>query len=110
MQCQILFSGKNKKNISKCRLLKILPRVLSVNRITNSVNADETAHYEPSHPDLYCLQLSVPVYWVERIKVILLIVNLKEKYTFVMMTCVWTRFLNLPTDGSMSSVNKKINV
>ena len=31
MKCQILFSGKNKKNISKCRLLKILPRVLSVN-------------------------------------------------------------------------------
>ena len=30
MKCQILFSGKNKKNISKCRLLKILPRVLSV--------------------------------------------------------------------------------
>ena len=25
-----LHSGKNKKNISKCRLLKILPRVLSV--------------------------------------------------------------------------------
>ena len=32
MKCQILFSGKNKKNISKCRLLKILPRVLSVNQ------------------------------------------------------------------------------
>ena len=31
MKCHILFSGKNKKNISKCRLLKILPRVLSVN-------------------------------------------------------------------------------
>ena len=31
MKCQILFSGKNKKNISKCRLLRILPRVLSVN-------------------------------------------------------------------------------
>ena len=30
MKCQILFSEKNKKNISKCRLLKILPRVLSV--------------------------------------------------------------------------------
>ena len=30
MKCQILFSGKNKKNISKCRLLKILPRVLGV--------------------------------------------------------------------------------
>ena len=27
MKCQILFSWKNKKNISKCRLLKILPRV-----------------------------------------------------------------------------------
>ena len=31
MKCQILFSGKNKKNISKCRLPKILPRVLGVN-------------------------------------------------------------------------------
>ena len=30
MKCHILFSGKNKKNISKCCLLKILPRVLSV--------------------------------------------------------------------------------
>ena len=30
MRCQILFSGKNKKNISKCRLLKTFPRVLSV--------------------------------------------------------------------------------
>ena len=30
MQCQILFSGKNKKNISNCRPMKILPRVLRV--------------------------------------------------------------------------------
>ena len=30
MICQILFSGENKKNISKCRLLKFLPKVLSV--------------------------------------------------------------------------------
>ena len=36
MKCQILFSGKNKKNISKCRLLKILPRVLSVKDCINS--------------------------------------------------------------------------
>ena len=35
MKCQILFIGKNKKNISKCRLLKILPRVLSVKILTN---------------------------------------------------------------------------
>ena len=33
MKCHILFSEKNKKNISKCRLLKILPRVLSVKEI-----------------------------------------------------------------------------
>ena len=32
MKCQILFPGKNKKNISKCHLLKILPRVLSVKK------------------------------------------------------------------------------
>ena len=28
MKCQSLFSGKNRKNISNCHLLKILPRVL----------------------------------------------------------------------------------
>ena len=33
MKCQILFPGKNKKSISKCRLLKNLPRVLSVKEI-----------------------------------------------------------------------------
>ena len=33
MKYHILFSEKNKKNISKCRLLKILPRVLSVKSI-----------------------------------------------------------------------------
>ena len=32
MKCHILFSGKNKKNISNCRLLKILPRVLRVKK------------------------------------------------------------------------------
>ena len=36
MKCQILFIGKNKKNISKCRLLKILPRVLSVKAIVDA--------------------------------------------------------------------------
>ena len=30
MKCQILLSGKNKKNVSICRLLKDLSRVLSV--------------------------------------------------------------------------------
>ena len=30
MECQILFSGENKKNISICCQLKILPRVLRV--------------------------------------------------------------------------------
>ena len=32
MKCQILFPGENKKIISKCHLLKHLPRVLSVNK------------------------------------------------------------------------------
>ena len=32
MKCQVLFPGKNKKNISKCHLLKILPRMLRVKR------------------------------------------------------------------------------
>ena len=37
MKCHILFPGKNKKNISKCCLLKILPRVLSVKDRRNAL-------------------------------------------------------------------------
>ena len=43
MKCHILFSEKNKKNISKCRLLKILPRVLSVKYSDNYVDLDQNA-------------------------------------------------------------------
>ena len=50
MKCHILFSEKNKKNISKCRLLKILPRVLSVKallRLTNfTLGPDATLNTE----------------------------------------------------------------
>ena len=35
MKCQNQFSGKNKKNISICHLLKILYRVLSINQKVN---------------------------------------------------------------------------
>ena len=38
MKCQILFSGKNKKNISKCYLLKILPRGLSIKVTVNNLS------------------------------------------------------------------------
>ena len=34
MNCQILFSKKNEKSVSKCRLLTLLPSKLSVNGIT----------------------------------------------------------------------------
>ena len=30
MKCQVLFTGKNKKTVSNCHLLKFLPRVLSI--------------------------------------------------------------------------------
>ena len=35
------------------------------NRMTNSVDPDETAHNEPSHQDLYCLQ---KVFWYAGLK------------------------------------------
>ena len=37
MKCQNLFSGKNKKNVSTCHLLKILPRVLSVKLLSEQL-------------------------------------------------------------------------
>ena len=47
MKCQILFSRKSKKNISKCRLLKILPRVLSVNKDNEaSAQSDLSVRWE----------------------------------------------------------------
>ena len=47
MKCQILFSGKNKKNISKCRLLNILPRVLSVKLLSMLIK------FQPSADNLH---------------------------------------------------------
>ena len=44
MKCQILFSEKNKKNISKCRLLKILPRVLSVKGVFSDAQSALSRH------------------------------------------------------------------
>ena len=53
MKCQILLSGKNKKNISKCRLLKILPRVLSVNEIRRTFqNLTFKAHITTAADDI----------------------------------------------------------
>ena len=37
MKFQILFTWKNKKNVSICRLLKILSRVLSVNALSGAM-------------------------------------------------------------------------
>ena len=36
MQCDSLFSGKNKKNISKCHQLKFLPSMQSVKHTQDS--------------------------------------------------------------------------
>ena len=44
MKCHILFFEKNKKNISKCRLLKILPRVLSVKNIQSGYSFEATQY------------------------------------------------------------------
>ena len=45
MKCHILFSEKNKKNISKCRLLKILPRVLSVKLLKSGISSRKVATF-----------------------------------------------------------------
>ena len=40
MKCQILIPRKNKKNILKCHLLKILPSMQSVKKNINLSSAD----------------------------------------------------------------------
>ena len=49
INCQILFSWVNKKTISKCRLLKFLPRVLGVKydtRCLEKVYTSSLASYQ----------------------------------------------------------------
>ena len=43
MKCQNLFSEKNKTNISVCCLLKIFPRVLSVNQRQSRFDRDSVS-------------------------------------------------------------------
>ena len=57
IKCQILFSGKNKKNVSKCCLLKILPRVLSV-KGQYSVNDNQCASAGPDRHAHLCNLIS----------------------------------------------------
>ena len=59
MKCPILFSEKNKKNISKCRLLKILPRVLSVKRFILLLLHSWRLEY-PEYTDLGCMITTSP--------------------------------------------------
>ena len=47
MKYQNLFSGKNKKNISNCRLLKILPGVLSVKFNQQHYDKESACKYCP---------------------------------------------------------------
>ena len=59
MKCQILFSGKKKKNILKCRLLQILPRVLSVKTVFYGHKIEQffhqkLYHYHGRHDDVMC--------------------------------------------------------
>ena len=54
MKCHILFSGKSKKNIPKSRLLKILPRVLSVKPIF-CTHAVICSSYRYEEWNFYCL-------------------------------------------------------
>ena len=72
MKCQILFSGKNKKNISKCRLLKFLPRVLSV-----KVAVVERLLYIFIKPVMFCyhshLYMQLPCHLCPLINYILLL-------------------------------------
>ena len=53
MKCQILFSVENKKNISKCCLLKILPRKLSVN----------TLHFEQHNGIIGLFDINVQIFF-----------------------------------------------
>ena len=60
MKSQNFFPGKNKKNISLCHLLKILPRVLSDNSIltlktSSKIVADDSVNFFRTFCLFFCL-------------------------------------------------------
>ena len=76
MTCQNLFSGKNKKNISICHLMKFLSRVLRVNPLVLSIWGKKFCRFhfyffpEDRHSFLFFFflgdnlhEMSKPVFW-----------------------------------------------
>ena len=60
MKCQILSPGKNMKNISKCCLLQILPRVLSIKHSSRSSELRFTSqHWVVYRTSYFSLKYSV---------------------------------------------------
>ena len=52
--------------------------------MSNSVDPDEMAHYEPSHLDLCCLQKSIIMACgSERVKVRLILYNTRKRLKFI---------------------------
>ena len=67
MKSQILFSGKNKKNIIKYRLLKNLPTVLSVTKISycNKLTMYLINSQIYGRFDLHCWRfISIPSFYI----------------------------------------------
>ena len=56
-------------DISITELLQIGISVKNQNWMANSVDPDETAHYEPSHQDLHWSQISGLVFRIESINI-----------------------------------------
>ena len=61
MKCQSLFSGENKKNISVCHLLKILPRVLNGKSQFYEWDYFVTCLIQSASHDTRCLQSCMTV-------------------------------------------------
>ena len=97
---QNLFSGKNKKNISKCRLLKLLPRMLSVQLkiwkpILLPADLSKTARWAANRADPDQMTHSVLsdlfLLWI-------VCLNTYNKHKFTILKCAYTvkpRYLEL---------------
>ena len=57
MNYQSLFSGKNKKNISNCRLLKILPSMLCVKSGLNQNDIYKSSFFPVSLKNRNCIPI-----------------------------------------------------
>ena len=103
MKRQNLFSGENKKNISKCHLLKLLPKVLRINILSNI-----TVENFPNHTSTYVIFTEECPTYIEQPTLILSSDSLSNDVTVLPAEALNVSLHNASSPGTTTIIDVKI--